>query len=49
MMKKEYLQPDSALLTIAQERLICASDLETKDSNGLEEWITDDEGLWTVL
>ncbi len=49
MMKKKYLQPDSALLTIAQERFICASDLETKDSIGLEKWITDDEGLWTIL
>lgn len=48
-MKKKYLQPDSALLTIAQEQFICASDLETKDSNGLEEWFTDDEGIWTAL
>ena len=49
MMKKKYLQPDSALLTIAQEPFICASNLETKDSNGLEEWITDNEGVWTDL
>ena len=49
MMKKKYLQPDSALLTIAQEAFICASDLETKDFNGLEEWFTDDEGEWTAL
>ena len=48
-MKKKYLQPDSALLTIAQELFICASNLETKDSNGLEKWITDVEGVWTVL
>lgn len=48
-MKKKYLQPDSALLTIAQEAFICASDLETKDFNGLEKWITDVEGVWTVL
>lgn len=47
MMKKKYLQPDSALETIAQEEFICASDLETKDSNGLEEWTTDDEGVWS--
>lgn len=46
MMKKKYLQPDSAE-TIAQEEFICASDLETKDSNGLEEWTTDDEGVWS--
>lgn len=45
-MKKKYLQPDSAE-TIAQEEFICASDLETKDSNGLEEWTTDDEGVWS--
>lgn len=49
MMKKKYLQPDSALLTIAQEPFICASDLETNDFNGLEKWITDVEGVWTVL
>ena len=48
-MKKKYLQPDSALLTIAQEPFICASDLETKDSNGLEEWIPDNEGVWTII
>ncbi len=48
-MKKKYFPPDSALLTIEQERFICASDLETKDSNGLEKWITDDEGVWTIL
>lgn len=47
MKKKWYLQPDSELLTIAQEQFICASDLETKDSNGLEEWITDYEGVWS--
>lgn len=47
MKKKWYLQPDSALQTIEQEQFICASDLETKDSNGLEEWITDYEGVWS--
>ncbi|MCR5326878.1 MAG: hypothetical protein K6E37_09065 [Bacteroidales bacterium] len=49
MMKKKYLQPDSTLLTIAQEQFICASDLETNDSNGLEELIMDEiEGVWTI-
>ena len=47
MKKKElYEQPLSQQIELQQEQLICASDLQTRDVAGLEDFYVEDELNW---
>ena len=46
MKRKMYLQPETELLVIAQDRNFCASNLNTESTDGIEGWTFDDEGEW---
>lgn len=47
MKRKMYLQPETELLVIAQDSNYCATNLSTPASDGIEDWIVDEEGLWS--
>ncbi len=50
MKKKElYEQPLSQQIELQQEQLICASDLTSDETQGLEGFVIDTEGLWKGL
>ena len=46
MKTKNYLTPLSEEILLRTEGVVCASDLETDSSTGLEGWTTDSEGSW---
>lgn len=44
--KTSYLKPQSLCIELQQEQLICASDLQTRDVAGLEDFYVEDELNW---
>lgn len=47
-MKKEmYMQPLSEVMELLHEQLICASNLNTDSSDGLEGFTVDSPGSWS--
>lgn len=44
--KTNYVKPLSLCIELQQEQLICASDLQTRDVAGLEDFYVEDELNW---